>query len=199
MNLGQGISPLPAGPALVLSRLGSARRRVIAVLTHPTGDYWALRFVRYLSTVPESDDPYLVFTNAIEEPVGLDVDFAVGEFRKLRDDRSRLGETSETLERFCRLLLEPSGRGSILSPDRFDGGEELHPRRWREEDLHAQPSDKRASASATPARGSAPPRPQSPSCHGPARAGVLGLIRTVHRPRLIRTAVARPRWVMNSG
>jgi hypothetical protein len=48
----------------------------------------ALRFIGYLSTVPESDDPHRVFSNAIEEPVGLDVDFAVREFRKLHDGRA---------------------------------------------------------------------------------------------------------------
>src|SRR5208337_1017686 len=110
---------------------------------------WALRFVGYLGTVPESDDPYLVFTNAIEEPVGLDVDFAVGKLRKLHDDRTRLGETREPPQRFCRLLLEPPARGAVVSPDRFDSGKKLHPGRWSEKNVHVQPSDKRASASAS--------------------------------------------------
>src|SRR5271157_3299707 len=130
---------------------GTARRDEAYGLPHEATGWalWALRFVGYLSTVPESDDPYLVFTNAIEEPVGLDIDFAVGKLRKLHDDRTRLGETREPLERFCRLLLEPPGRGAIVSPDRFDSGEKLHPRRWSEKHIHVQPSDKRASASAS--------------------------------------------------
>ena len=118
-------------------------------LDAPCRGLWTLRFVGYLSIVPESDDPYLVFTNAIEEPVGLDVDFAVRKLRKLHDDRSRMGETREPLERFCRLLLELPGHGAIISPDRLDGGEKLHSRRWSEKNFHVQPSDKRASASAS--------------------------------------------------
>ena len=133
---------------------------------------WALGFVGYLSTVPESDDPHLFFPNAMEEPVGLDVEFAVGKFRKLHDDRTRLGETREPLEGFCRLLVEPPGRGAIVSPDRFDSGEKLDPRRWSEKNVHDQPSDKRASASAS-----------TPSRECPTPAAIAFRFRFVHALR----------------
>ena len=55
---------------------------------------------------------------------------------------SQSGRSAEIIR-----LLELPGRGAIVSPDRFDSGEKLHPRRWSEKNVHVQPSDKRASAS----------------------------------------------------
>ncbi len=88
----------------------------------------APRFIGYLSTVPESDYPYLVFMNSIEESVRLDVDFAVGKLREFQHDRARLGKTREPLERSCHLLLKPPGGGSVVMPDRLDSREKLHSR-----------------------------------------------------------------------
>jgi len=34
-----------------------------------------LRLIGYLSAVPDSDDPHRALSNAVEDPVGLDVDF----------------------------------------------------------------------------------------------------------------------------
>jgi hypothetical protein len=53
----------------------------------------ALWLIGNLSAVPECYDPDGVFSNAIKEPIGLDVDLAVWKLRKLEDHRTRLGES----------------------------------------------------------------------------------------------------------
>jgi hypothetical protein len=54
--------------------------------------------LRELSAVPDGDDPHIVFMHSVEEAIGRDDDFSVGEFGELRKCSSGVRVTGQSLQ-----------------------------------------------------------------------------------------------------
>ena len=125
--------------------LGGQEALLTASLRAPILTDW---IVGHLGSMPDRDDPHRFVSHAIEEPVRLHLDFAIGQIRKLHDGHAGIGEASEPLEGFTRLLTELSCRGAVVPAYRSDRVEELAPCGGSEQNVHDQPSASRESASA---------------------------------------------------
>ena len=99
------------------------------------------RLLRYLSAVPDRDDPNGLACDAVEEAIRGDDD-------ELREDATGFGKPLEPAQHGLGALLEPPGGGRIVAKDIRDDVEESPSAGGCEADPHGQAFASRRSASA---------------------------------------------------